>query len=60
MKWLKKTDATDWFFLMLYLSWLSEIDFDDMTFLRWITLGLGIVWIVIVVIKYKLKFEGDE
>ncbi|KYD28908.1 hypothetical protein B1690_03120 [Geobacillus sp. 46C-IIa] len=59
-KWFKKIEATDCFFAMLFLSWLNEIDFHNMTILRWITLVLVAAWVIMIVIKYKLKFEGDE
>jgi hypothetical protein len=59
-KWFKKIEATDCFFLMLFLSWLYEIDFNDMTPLRWITLVFVAAWFILIPIKYKLKFEGDK
>ncbi|OAT73745.1 hypothetical protein A7K69_17955 [Parageobacillus thermoglucosidasius] len=59
-KWFKKIEATDCFFVMLFLSWLSEVDFDEMTILRWITLVVVVIWFILIAIKYKLKFEGEE
>lgn len=48
---MKKFDTTDFLFLILFLSWVSDLNFQRVTLLQWIGLGAVIFWVVLTGIK---------
>ncbi len=52
---MKKLEANDFLFLIVFFSWLPSVDMDHLSILQYVGLEVAILWSVAFLLKFFVR-----